>query len=238
MVPSTDEQSSAPQTATADRAQDQPVETAPGGTAPPADQTSPPGEIAAGTPATPTGGDAASPVSPAAQLPPPPPNLLLYTVLGLLCIGVCLWLVFSWTGYKNRYSQQVEGWHLGATKMIEVTLIREDKQNLACASDKSFEGIHCAFHANQQPWGPGPETDGTALQPYNTVKNELFLAAGLWVSPTLSGELPTTRFTVVCNYHVKGVLKSVSLRWSPTGSFGPVDQSVTVGTLTDCVIPQ
>ncbi len=227
MVPSTDEQPPAPQTATADRAADQPGGTAPAGEAAPAG-TAPAAPAAPATEAAPA----------PAQLPPPPPNLLLYTILGLLCIGVSLWLVFSWTGYKNRYSQQVEGWHLGATKMIEVTLIREDKQNLACSSDKSFDGVHCAFHANQQPWGPGPDKDGNALQPYNTVKNELFLAAGLWVSPNLQGELPTTRFTVVCNYHVKGVLKSVSLRWSPTGSFGPVDQSVPVGTLTDCVIPQ
>jgi hypothetical protein len=231
MVPSTDEQPPASQTAPADRAPDQTGEAAPVG------EGARPGENAAAAPAA-SAAEAAGPPVPPAQLPPPPPNLLLYTILGFFCIGVSLWLVFSWTGYKNRYSQQVEGWHLGATKMIEVTLIREDKQNLACASDKSFEGIHCAFHANQQPWGPGPETDGHALQPYNTVKNELFLGAGLWVSPVLRGELPGSRFTVVCNYHVKGVLKSVSLRWSPTGSFGPVDQSVPVGTLTDCVIPQ
>lgn len=164
--------------------------------------------------------------------------MLLYTVFGLLCMGVALWLVFSWTGYKDRYSQQTEGWRLGSTRMIEVTLIREDKKNLACASDRSFDDIHCGFHANSQPWGPGPEQDGKALQPYNTIKNELFLAAGLWTAPVLQGELPTSRFTVVCNYHIKGVLKNVSLRWSATGNFSPVDQSVTVGTLTDCVIPQ
>jgi len=43
---------------------------------------------------------------------------------------------------------------------------------------------------------------------------------------------------VVCNYQVRGVLKDVSLRWSLTGNFGPVDQSVAVGRLSDCVIPQ
>lgn len=164
--------------------------------------------------------------------------MLLYTVFGLLCMGVALWLVFSWTGYKDRYSQQTEGWRLGATRMVEVTLIREDKKTLACASDRSFDGIHCGFRGNNSPWGPGPEHDSVTLQPFNTVKNELFLAAGLWAAPVLQGELPASRFTVVCNYHIKGVLKSVSLRWSLTGSFSPVDQSVAVGTVTDCVIPQ
>ena len=165
-------------------------------------------------------------------------NTLLYTVFGLLCMGVALWLVFAWSGYKDKYSQQTEGWHLGSTKMIEVTLIRDDKKNLSCASDKSFADVHCGYYANTQPWGPGPEADGHTLQPFNTVKNELFLAAGLWQAPILAGTLPAERFTVVCNYQVIGVLKSVSWRWSPTGNFSPVDQSVAVGTLTDCVIPQ
>ncbi len=182
---------------------------------------------------------------PAPEAPPPVPevkldpprNLLLYTVFGFLCMGVALWLVLAWTGYKEKYSQQTEGWHLGSTKMIEVTLVREDKKNLACASDKSFGPVHCGYHANSQPWA-SPDTDPNVLQPFNTVKNELFLAAGLWEAPILQGSLPTQRFTVVCNYHVVGVLRTVSLRWSATGNFSPVDQSVAVGNLTDCVIPQ
>jgi hypothetical protein len=168
----------------------------------------------------------------------PPKNLLLYSLSGFLCIGVALWLILAWAGYKEKYSQQTEGWHLGSTKMLEITLIREDKKNLACASEKVFAGVHCGYRINGQPWGAGPDTDPQVLQPFNTVKNELFLAAGLWQSPILQGTLPAERFTVVCNYHVLGVLKAVSLRWSPTGNFGPVDQSVAVGNLTDCVIPQ
>ena len=46
------------------------------------------------------------------------------------------------------------------------------------------------------------------------------------------------RFTVVCNYHVVGVLKSAALRWALNGSFNPLEQSVAVGNLSDCVIPQ
>jgi hypothetical protein len=212
MDPSTDAPVPTPQTATTDPATNQPSD--PGAAVPPE-----------------------SPAAPV-EAPPPPPHLLFYTIFGFLCIGVSLWLLFSWTGYKDRYPQQTEGWHLGATRMIEVTLIREDKKNLACASDRGFDGIHCAFHADSLPWGPGPEHDINAMQPYNTVKNELFLASGLWFAPVLQGELPISRFTVVCNYHVKGVLKNVSLRWSSAGTFSPVDQSVAVGALTDCVIPQ
>ncbi|MBN2573360.1 MAG: hypothetical protein JXP73_02230 [Deltaproteobacteria bacterium] len=169
---------------------------------------------------------------------PLPRNVLLYTVFGLLCIGIALWLVLAWSGYKDKYSQQTEGWRLGSTKMLEITLIREDKKNLACASDKTFGDIHCGYYRNGSPFGAKPEDDPHILQPFNTVKNELFLAAGLWHAPVLRGTLPAERFTVVCNYHIVGVLKAVALRWSPTGNFGPVDQSVAVGTLSDCTIPQ
>ena len=171
-------------------------------------------------------------------IPEPPKHMLLYTVFGFLCIGVALWLILAWAGYKEKYTQQTEGWHLGSTKMIEVTLIRDDKKNLACASEKTFGNTRCGYHSNGQSWGTSVETDPNVLQPFNTVKNELFLAAGLWQSPILRGELPAERFTVVCNYHVIGVLKAVSLRWSPTGNFSPVEQSVAVGNLTDCTIPQ
>lgn len=182
---------------------------------------------------------AAEPAAPAVEKKvDPPKNLLLYTVFGFLCIGVALWLVLAWAGYKEKYSQHTEGWHLGATRMIEITLIREDKKNLACASDKTFGNVHCGYHANSQPKGTTPESDPNVLQPFNTVKNELFLAAGLWQSPILREPLPKERFTVVCNYHVLGVLKAVSLRWSATGNFSPVDQSVAAGNLTDCAIPQ
>ena len=180
--------------------------------------------------------DAPSPPAQASDVPPR--NLLLYTVFGFLCIGIALWLVLASLGYKEKYSQRTEAWQLGGTRMLEITLIRNDKQNLACASEKTFDGLHCGFHSNSRPWGTHPQADPQTLQPFNTVRNELFLAAGLWQSPILKDTLPQERFTVVCNYHVAGVLRAVSLRWSATGTFSPADQSVTVGKLTDCTIPQ
>lgn len=169
---------------------------------------------------------------------PLPKNVLLYTVFSLLCIGIALWLVLAWSGYKEKYTQQTEGWRLGSTQMVEITLIREDKKNLACASDRSFGDVHCGYRRDGTPKGPLPENDPHVLQPFNTVKNELFLAAGLWQASVLQGELPKDRFSVVCNYSILGVLKAVALRWSPTGSFNPVDKSVAVGTLSNCAIPQ
>jgi hypothetical protein len=165
-------------------------------------------------------------------------ELLLITVVWFFGIGFSVWLVFAWSGYSSKYSQTTESWKLNATKMIEITVVAEDRTNLACSSDVTIEGLHCGYRANQQPWGGEPATDSQVLQPFNTVANELFLGAGLWTSPKLPKQLPGTRFTVMCNYKVLGAAKSMSLRWAPKGSFDPLKSSVAVGSLTDCVIPE
>jgi hypothetical protein len=42
---------------------------------------------------------------------------------------------------------------------------------------------------------------------------------------------------VTCDYEIVGALRSVTLRWSPSGDFGHDDLSVPVGSLRDCSIP-
>jgi hypothetical protein len=167
-------------------------------------------------------------------------SLLMPTTLSLLSIGIVLWLVYAWSGYSTKYSQATDSWKLNSTKMIEITVVREDRDNLSCASDVTVGGLHCGFHANQQPWGGDISSDSQVLQPFNTVANELFLGAGLWASPRLPKNLPNVRFTVMCNYKVFGAAKSMSLRWAlpPKGSFDPLKTSVAVGSLSDCVIPE
>jgi hypothetical protein len=50
--------------------------------------------------------------------------------------------------------------------------------------------------------------------------------------------LPEARFSVVCNYHIKGVVKSARIRFSPTARFTRLTTSITAGTLTDCMVPR
>jgi hypothetical protein len=163
--------------------------------------------------------------------------VLLGATSSLLAIGFVLWLVFSWTGYAERYAAANEGWHLGQTRLVEITVVPEDRLALGCASDREPGGLHCASHLRGAPYPP-EQDHKKVLQPFNTIKNELLLGAGFWENAVLSGPLPPGRFSVACNYNIVGVVKSVSLRWGQTAPFTPVDKSVTVGTLTDCVIPQ
>ena len=192
-----------------------------------------------------------TPPAPKPSEPPAPPpdvlppskvtgefNVLCYTLLSLFVVTFGVWLIFSWTGYGKRYAPHADGWYMGGTRSIEVTLIREDIQNLNCASDLVLEGLHCGYRADQQPFDPNGTEDRLLLRPYNTVDSVLFLGAGLWSSTGLPSQLPKERFTVVCNFRMVSAIKSVSLRWSPTGSFSPVKEAVPAGLLTDCVIPQ
>jgi hypothetical protein len=166
------------------------------------------------------------------------PPVLVYTALSLMTIVFVLFIVYSWSGYSDKYAQVTEGWSIGNTKLIEITLVRDDKDGLACASNLDFGGVRCGYAANGAPLGDKGPAPSQLLQPFNTVKNELFVGAGLWDSKGLPKTLPTERFTVVCNYRVVGVAKSMSLRWGQKASFDPLKHSVAVGTLSDCVIPQ
>jgi hypothetical protein len=165
-------------------------------------------------------------------------NVLCYTLLSLFVLTFGVWVVFAWMDYGKRYAPLAEGFYVGGTRSIEITLVREDVNNLDCASDLAVGGVHCAFKANEQPFDPNPTPDAVRLRPYNTADNVLFLGAGLWSSPGLAGPLPTDRFTVTCNYRMVSSLKSVALRWSAGGAFAPVKTAVPAGVLSDCVIPQ
>jgi len=167
--------------------------------------------------------------------------VLCYTLLGLFVVSFGVWLIFAWSGYARRYATNAEGWSMGATRSIELTVTREDFDNLGCASDVVLEGLHCQHRANQQPFGsegsPGGTTDGQILRPYVTVDRVVFLGAGLWSALGPVAALPPGRFSAVCNFHMAAAIKSVSLRWSPRGPFEPAANSVPAGTLTDCRVP-
>ena len=162
----------------------------------------------------------------------------LHAVWGLFGIGFGLWLLLTVTGYGKRYENYKDGWAMGATSSIEITLVREDREKLACASDAVINGLHCAYRADGKEVEPKPADDNLVLCPYYTQDKVLLLASGLWSSPGMRGPLPEKRFTVVCDYHVVSAIQSVTLRWNPDEAFGPAKQSPPVGTLSGCVIPQ
>jgi hypothetical protein len=172
---------------------------------------------------------------------PPRPercNVLLLSFLSFFLIGFGVWVVSAGSRYREEYAQATQGWRVGSARVVDLTLVKDDKRNLACASDQVIAGLHCGYRSDSHEAGPLSADNPQILQPYNTVGNELLLGAGLWSSPDLKEPLPEARFTVICNYHIKGVMKSALIRFAPAASFAPLGRTVTVGTLTDCMIPR
>jgi hypothetical protein len=165
-------------------------------------------------------------------------NVLCYTLLSFFILSFGVWAVFAWIDYGKRYAPLAEGFYAGGTRSIEITLVRDDVNNLDCASDLTLDGVHCAYKANEQPFDPNATPDPVRLRPYNTADNVLFLGSGLWSSPGMAGPLPSERFSVTCNYRMVSAIKSVALRWAPGGAFAPVKSAVPAGVLSDCVIPR
>jgi len=170
---------------------------------------------------------------------PPPPdrlNVLVFSLLSFCLIGFGLWLVSAGKSYREAYVNKTQGWRVGSSHSVEITLVKEDKPNLACASDRTLAGLNCEYATDGTPRASASADRSQILQPYNTIDNTLLFGAGLWTSADLQGELPAARFSVTCNYNIRGLAKTASIRFSSTAAFSPLQQAVTVGTLTDCVI--
>jgi hypothetical protein len=145
--------------------------------------------------------------------------------------------MFSITGYAEQYVLAAQSWRIGGTHRVEFTLTPDDVHRLGCASDVWVEGLHCAYRSDARPYDSSALDDRVLLRPYNTVDRRLMLAAGLWSSPALGGPLPAVRFTIACDFTVRGAVKTVSLRFLPDGPFTPRAEALVVGTLSHCVIP-
>jgi hypothetical protein len=157
-------------------------------------------------------------------------------LLVFLLIGFVLWLIFGVLGYEKGHPQLTDSWAIGTVRLVEVSVVPEDRDALACASDTAYGSLRCRYHADETTIDPANERD--VIQPLNTVKNELLLGAGLWSD--LGSSIPEKghRFTVACNFHVEVVLRSAALRWAPHGVFSPLALTAAAGHLTDCVIPK
>ena len=165
-------------------------------------------------------------------------NELLLSFLVFVLIGFSVWLVSGGKRYREEYAQATQGWRVGTTRVVELTLARDDKTNLGCASEHTIAGLRCGHGRDGQPVGALSADKPEMLQPYNTVEGELLLGAGLWTAPDLKQPLPPARFSVVCNYTIKGVMRSARIRFDAAASFNTMGKTATAGTLTDCVLPR
>jgi hypothetical protein len=179
---------------------------------------------------------------PAAKRPAPPTakggslgkSMILFVIIvGGLAAG------FAILGADNAGGPAAKPkWTAGQTVDVEITLVRGDNADLACASADEFTGKHCAFEAENKPWSKGPSTDDkVTLRPYTTTDRIQFVAAGLWSDPALTPDkLPATRFNAKCKMKVEGTTKKLGIRWNATENKWYQNDGWYVGTISGCTL--
>jgi hypothetical protein len=172
----------------------------------------------------------------AKKAPPPQGGSLGKSVLLFFVIVIGLGAGFAILGREPTAEQAKPKWTVGQTVDVEVTLVRSDRQDLACAAADEVGGKHCAFEAANKAWSKGgdPNDDKVTLKPYTTTDRMQFVAAGLWSDPGLSPDkLPATRFSAKCKLKVEGTMKNVGVRWEQTGQWYPQD-GWFAGSISSC----
>lgn len=157
--------------------------------------------------------------------------LLFVVIVGGIAAG------FAILGREQGQHPSTPKWAVGQTVDVEITLVKNDRQDLSCASGDEIGGKHCAFEAQNKPWSKGDNGDDKKLlKPYTTTDRVQFTAAGLWSDPALAADkLPPSRFSVKCKYKVEGMLKNVAVRWEPTGQWYPGNEWYA-GSVSDCKV--
>jgi hypothetical protein len=143
-------------------------------------------------------------------------------------------------------------WKTGAKDTIRLTLVTADAASLTCASTQTFEGRHCAFKSESEPWpreanAPLDDNKANIIQPYRTWKdNQLILVSGVWASPSLAmrvhseppGNLAPdklARFVAECKVHFAGEMDKPTMRWQPGQSWG-TDKATMVAIADSCEV--
>src|SRR5262249_40866412 len=101
--------------------------------------------------------------------------VLFIGIVGILLLG------FAFLAREQPAEPVKQRWTPGQTVDVEITLVRSDRQELACASTEEIAGRHCGFEANNKAWSKGDNNDDKKLfKPYTTTDRMQFVAAGLW----------------------------------------------------------
>jgi len=143
-------------------------------------------------------------------------------------------------------------WVAGQKSKIILTLVTADAASLTCASTQEFEGRHCAYKSESEPWPRDPkapldDNKANIIQPYRTwLDNKLVLVSGVWAQPSLAmrvhnepqGNLAAdklARFTAQCDVHFAGKMDKPVLRWQPGQSWGN-EQPTMVAIADKCEV--
>lgn len=166
--------------------------------------------------------------------------------------GVYLYMMTGEHARKRAKIEEITPAKLEKDQVIDaaITLISADAGRLACASDTSAGGAHCAFGADTKPWvtkeGEPPTSPADIVSPYMTVDNVLFLIPGLFTQPVLKErlndeppgkfskeEMENRRFTVTCKLKLEQKFEKFKVRWD-VGQAWADRSDAWFGRVSDC----
>jgi hypothetical protein len=128
-------------------------------------------------------------------------------------------------------------WKTGQTVDVEITLVKQDKDELACASPQDVKGRRCAQERANKAWAtPGDNDDKKLFKPYTTTTGAELLAAGLWSEPAMTTNLPNVRFSVKCKFTVEGIIKQPAIRWASDRPYYDSPTEWPAGVVSGCTV--
>jgi hypothetical protein len=173
----------------------------------------------------------------AVEAPRPPPSAGLGKSVSLfvVVVGGLSLLMLLLGSERGGGPAQAPKWNEGQTVDVDITLVKTDRSDLACASGTEVKGLHCGYETTQKRWSKGdPNDDKKTLRPYSTVTSVNMLAAGVWSEPVLAPDkLPDSRFSIKCKFTIAGKMPRADVRWHEGEGWNNVTEWYT-GTVSDC----
>ncbi|HEY6477248.1 MAG TPA: hypothetical protein VI456_11755 [Polyangia bacterium] len=147
----------------------------------------------------------------------------------LAAVAVIALAVWSFRGHSSG------GPGPGSVDGTAINLVTTDRDDLACASDKSFGKYRCEFKAPGVPW-PDPPAPADRLAGYYTMDQKLVVVPGLFEQPALAAryaqEQPRNltrdqrpRFSANCQLKTIDHLRDFQTRWLKGGDWNHQDDA-------------
>jgi hypothetical protein len=161
---------------------------------------------------------------------------------GKIFLGLIVAAIIIFAGYFATRRISPNSAAILRTAAADITLVTSDRTDVACVSQKGFQGYHCGFSTEIVNW-QGDEQN--KLAPYYTLDRHLYLIPGLFLEPAIlaryQSEPPNKpreqlrRFTAHCQIKIIGKLAGVRTHWVVNTAWGN-PEDIDVGTVSGCKI--
>jgi hypothetical protein len=154
----------------------------------------------------------------------------------LMVVGiVVVWQLWDWRSNVTGPGKAVDA---------PITLITADRDDLACAMDRTVGKYRCEVPAPGKTW-PQPPSTTEKLMPYFTTDRQMYLIAGLFEQPTVAARYTADppqgqprdklrRFVAHCRLHLVQKVEGVQTRWQANGNWNNAEPTWVAEIVGNC----